>query len=114
MLEEYHVLPCSSLSVNLLSRWFLAELIFSTLKMEEICSSETLVDTQRTTLRCIPGDGTLHNHRCENLKSYSGNACFHLVQKTFVFASAIQKRKDLYIKTHSFACSLYGCETVSL
>jgi hypothetical protein len=28
------------------------------------------VDTKRTTRRYIPEDGTLHNHRCENLKSY--------------------------------------------
>jgi hypothetical protein len=45
---------------NLLARWFLAELISSTLKMEAICSSETSVDTQRTTLRYIPEDGTLY------------------------------------------------------
>jgi hypothetical protein len=38
--------------------------------MEAICSSETPVYTQRTTPRYIPEDGTLHNHRCENLKSY--------------------------------------------
>jgi hypothetical protein len=37
----------------------------SNLKMEAICSSETSVDFQRTT-----EDSTLHNHRCENLKSY--------------------------------------------
>jgi hypothetical protein len=37
--------------------------------MEAIFSSETSVDTQRTTQRYIPEDGTLHNHRCENLKS---------------------------------------------
>jgi hypothetical protein len=43
---------------------------FSTLKMEEICSSETSGATQRTTRRHIPEDDTLHNHRCENLKSY--------------------------------------------
>jgi hypothetical protein len=49
---------------------FLAERISSTLKMEAICSSETSVDTQRTTRRYIPEDDTLHNHRCENLKSY--------------------------------------------
>jgi hypothetical protein len=42
----------------------------STLKMEAICSSETLVDFKRITLRYIPVDSTLHNHRCENLKSY--------------------------------------------
>jgi hypothetical protein len=37
--------------------------------MEAICSSETSVDTQRATRRYIPEDGTLHDHRCENLKS---------------------------------------------
>jgi hypothetical protein len=42
-----------------------------TLKMEAICSSETLVNTQRTTRHYIPEDCTLHNHRCENLKSYT-------------------------------------------
>jgi hypothetical protein len=29
--------------------------------MEAICSSETSVDTQRTTLRYTPEDSTLHN-----------------------------------------------------
>jgi hypothetical protein len=42
----------------------------STLKMKETCSSETLVDFIRTIRRCIPEDRTLHNSRCENLKSY--------------------------------------------
>jgi hypothetical protein len=41
-----------------------------TLKMEAICSSETSVGTQLTTRRFIPEDLSLHNHRCENLKSY--------------------------------------------
>jgi hypothetical protein len=53
-----------------LAYWFLAELISSTLKMEAIYSSETSVETQRTTRRHIPEDDTLHNYRCENLKSY--------------------------------------------
>jgi hypothetical protein len=44
--------------------------------MEAICSSETSVHFQRTTRRYIPEDGTLHNHRCENLKSYIMFACF--------------------------------------
>jgi hypothetical protein len=44
--------------------WF-AEPISSTLKMEPISSSETSVETQRTTRRHIP-----ENHRCENLKSH--------------------------------------------
>jgi hypothetical protein len=43
----------------------------SNLKMEVICSSETWVDCERTTRRYIPEDSTLHNHRCENLKSYN-------------------------------------------
>jgi hypothetical protein len=55
---------------HLLSRWFLTELIFSTLKMKMICSSETSIDTQWTTRSYIPEDGTLHNHCCENLRSY--------------------------------------------
>jgi hypothetical protein len=77
------ITPCSLFSVNqsfggtyllhlqchLLSRWFLAQLIFSTLKMEAICSSETSVDTPQNTRRYIPEDGSLHNHRCEDLKS---------------------------------------------
>jgi hypothetical protein len=39
---------------------------FSTLKMEAICSFKTSVDFQRTALRYIPEDGTLHNHRWEH------------------------------------------------
>jgi hypothetical protein len=38
--------------------------------MEAISSSETSGASQRTTRRHIPEDDTLHNHRCENLKSY--------------------------------------------
>jgi hypothetical protein len=41
-----------------------------TLKMEVKCSCETLVEFQQTTRRYIPDDKTLHNHRCEKLKSY--------------------------------------------
>jgi hypothetical protein len=36
----------------------------------EACSSETIDDFEPATLRYIPEDGTLRNHRCENLKSY--------------------------------------------
>jgi hypothetical protein len=59
-----------SLACHLFARWF-TEPIFSTLKMEAICSSETSVETKRTTRRHIPEDYTRHNHRCENLKSYT-------------------------------------------
>jgi hypothetical protein len=45
----------------------------STVKMEAIRSSETSVHT-RSTRRHIPGDGILHSHRRENLKSYKDNS----------------------------------------
>jgi hypothetical protein len=37
--------------------------------VETVYSSEMLVDFYRTTRRYIPEDSTLHNHRCENLRS---------------------------------------------
>jgi hypothetical protein len=43
---------------------------FWILKMEATCFSESSVDFHPTTRRYIPGDRTLHNHRCENLKPY--------------------------------------------
>jgi hypothetical protein len=55
---------------HLLACWFFAEFISSTLKIKAMCSSEKSVETQRTTLRHIPEDDTLHYHSCENLKSY--------------------------------------------
>jgi hypothetical protein len=42
----------------------------STLKMEATYPSETSIDFQRTTLRYISEDRTLHNHRCEKFKSF--------------------------------------------
>jgi hypothetical protein len=41
------------------------------LKKEVICASVTAVDIYRTTRRYIAEDRTLHNHRCEDLKSNS-------------------------------------------
>jgi hypothetical protein len=40
------------------------------LKMEVTCSSETWVDFQQAAWRYVPEDRNLHNHCCENLKSY--------------------------------------------
>jgi hypothetical protein len=51
--------------------------------MEAICSSETSVDSQRTTWRYIQEYGTLHNHRCENLKPYTA---FFLLGGLFIDA----------------------------
>jgi hypothetical protein len=42
----------------------------STLNMEVTYSSEMLIDFQRATWRYIAEERPLHNHRCENLKSY--------------------------------------------
>jgi hypothetical protein len=42
----------------------------SPLKMEVTCSSETPVNSERTTLRYIPEDWAFHNHQCDNLKSF--------------------------------------------
>jgi hypothetical protein len=63
--------PCSPSSFKLATHVlaFFAELISSTLKMEAIFSSETSVETRRTSRRHIPENDILHNHRCENLKS---------------------------------------------
>jgi hypothetical protein len=47
--------------------------------MEAIWSSETSVETQRTTPSHIPEDDTLHNYRCENLKSYNNNGGFEVL-----------------------------------
>jgi hypothetical protein len=42
----------------------------SILKMEAICSSEISVDLPLTAWGYVPENRALHNHRCENLKSY--------------------------------------------
>jgi hypothetical protein len=49
----------------------------STLKLEAICSSETPVDIQRTTLHYIPEDINLHNPCWGNPKSYNVLTALH-------------------------------------
>jgi hypothetical protein len=71
--EEYHLLEHNTIVELCLPPAFTlvsCSAYFLTLKMEAICSSETSVDSQRTTWHYIPEDGTLHNHCCENLESY--------------------------------------------
>jgi hypothetical protein len=73
----------------------------SALKMEAISSSETSVDTQRTTRRYIPEDCTLHNHRCENLESYK-----ELVTLNFIQLNSLHKRHAV-LQTGAVHCYLY-------
>jgi hypothetical protein len=54
------------------NRWQAALGLFFDSEMEATCSPKTSVDFQRATKRYMPEDRTLHNHRCENLKSYKG------------------------------------------
>jgi hypothetical protein len=44
--------------------------LFFVLKIEGTCSFEMSAGFQRTTRRYNPEDRALHNHSCENLKSY--------------------------------------------
>jgi hypothetical protein len=69
----------------------------STLKTEATCSSETSVDFHRTTQRYIPEHVTLHNHRCEYLKSY-----------LLIFAFS-DIRNSNFAKAY---CTLYTSETL--
>jgi hypothetical protein len=57
--------------------------------MEAICCSETTVDFQRNTRRYIPEDGTRHNHRCENLKSYTLHGYHNPDDHTTIFCDLI-------------------------
>jgi hypothetical protein len=77
---------------------------FSTLKMEAICFSETFVDTQRTTRRYVLEDGTLHNHRCENLKSYTAK---------FMTGLSIPKLSSIFLHSKSVCVHLKAAFCVS-
>jgi hypothetical protein len=77
----WDITPCNLKSIDV-SEEHVAELLasymllvfclaYSSILMMETCSSETSVDTQRTIWRYIPEDRTLHNHSCENIKSYN-------------------------------------------
>jgi hypothetical protein len=49
--------------------------------MEERMSSEMLANVQQVIWHYIPEDRTLHNHCCENLKSYNFYNLFWLAKR---------------------------------
>jgi hypothetical protein len=74
------------------------------LKMEAICSSETSVDFRRTTRRYVPEDSTLHNHRCENIRSYGTLHDFPQLLQTREFLSL--SRKEYWVCGNSLSLGL--------
>jgi hypothetical protein len=52
--------------------------------MKATCFSETSGDFRPTTQRYIPEDITLHDHRCENLKSYNSQVLKYPCQSCLV------------------------------
>jgi hypothetical protein len=50
--------------------------------MEAICYSETSVGIQRSTRHYIPEESTIHNSRCENLKSYKSWKVYSALDNT--------------------------------
>jgi hypothetical protein len=66
---KYILFLCSMLGLLVTDNVVLSYTILVTLMLDEIHSSKTLVLT-RTALHNIPGDGILHSHHHENLRSY--------------------------------------------
>jgi hypothetical protein len=70
-----------------------------------ICASETPVYFQRTIQRYIPHDWTVHNHRCDNLNSFTHlNSSYNSYQDVQMreteirWARSIHERKELHKK----------------
>jgi hypothetical protein len=58
--------------------------------MEAVYSSESSVESQRTTRRCISEDRSPHNHICGNLKSCNPFFVFQLSAPIFTYISTKQ------------------------
>jgi hypothetical protein len=67
--------------------------------MDARCTSKTSVDFQRTTQRYIPGDETLHNHCCENLRSCSLSDVYNLLRCCFDCRICVQLHCKIIVNT---------------
>jgi hypothetical protein len=76
----------------------------SILKMEATCSSKRSVDFQRTTRRCIPEDGTVHNDSCENFKSYKRTSKSENVDFAWVLSSSTSYKILFQRKIYEAKC----------
>jgi hypothetical protein len=89
------------------SAWYLLHAgfltYFVTLKMEETCSSETLVDYQRTARYYIQEDRTLHVYRCENLRAYIVLTAFSYILLLTVIQLQHRRAKDMNRLVHTRA-----------
>jgi hypothetical protein len=76
----------------------------STLKMEATYFLETSFHFQQTTCICryIPVDRNLHNHYCENLKSYNSSIAARVFvdARTCLQIRCLATRVGIYIQTH--------------
>jgi hypothetical protein len=111
----------TEVSEQVRSCWYRAQVIFSTLKMEAICSSETSADTQRTTRPYIPEDSTLYNHHCENLQSYRwqefhifSRVCFLHFWPNYFIATGRKVRRGERNKHHRTHCHAYLPEFIKV
>jgi hypothetical protein len=76
----------ASFAWHLLSCWFLAWLILWPRRWRRQVALNSGVDFQWTTQRCILEDRTLHNHYCENLKSYKVHVPYIYFQQNTLFS----------------------------
>jgi hypothetical protein len=65
--------------------------------MEEKCSSETSFEFQRATCLYILEDRVLHNHRCENLKSYNWIVVYFPYKFLYRFLTSIRATCPVYL-----------------
>jgi hypothetical protein len=79
---------------HLLSCWFLAQLNFSTLKMEAICSSKTSVDTRWSTQRYIP---TTSNPTPSNLATVTAQALLVISGISLFYIRVYKDSIQIYI-----------------